>query len=129
MANNKGFTLLEVMTATAIAIPLLIIMMQMVPGMMKSGTGSEANTISTFLAESKVNDIRRRIRNNLYATNYTSTAAAFASPYQLYKSSVTDDLGSSQKQIAVVVWKDADSNNQIGTQEYSFQLNTIVAKR
>ena len=55
-----------------------------------------------------------------YSKNYNEAATNFSSPFNSFYYSVSDDLGAVQKQLQVVVWKQAD---------YSVTLATRAAKK
>jgi prepilin-type N-terminal cleavage/methylation domain-containing protein len=128
LRSSKGFTLVEVMTATALIGLVLVALMQIVPGMLKVGTKVEVITKATFLAEKKMEEIHSLI-NSSYSVNRTQSAAAFSSPNSLYKFTVSDDGGANIKIINVTVWNDDDGDNTIDSNEYSVSFDTKVANR
>ncbi|MBU0501879.1 MAG: prepilin-type N-terminal cleavage/methylation domain-containing protein [bacterium] len=130
---RKGYTLIEVMTATALIGLVLLAIMRIVPGMLKVGTKVEHVTKATLLAEKKVEDIRSLIYSSNvsygYAKNYTQAATTFSSPNGLYKFTITDNAAAGIKEINVTVWADIDGDNAIDADEYSVSLDTKVADR
>jgi prepilin-type N-terminal cleavage/methylation domain-containing protein len=128
LRSRKGFTLIEVMTATALVGLVLVALMQIVPSMLKVGTKVEVVTKATFLAEKKLEELRGLIFAN-YSVNRTQAATAFPSPDSLYKFTVSDNNAANIKVINVTVWNDKDGNGVIGSDEYSVSLDTRVADR
>jgi type II secretory pathway pseudopilin PulG len=131
--KEKGFTIIEVVFATFIAMPMLIIIMRIVPGMLKSIAQSEDLTKITLLAESKIENIRMYAKSNNpllgFNTDYTEEPTAFSEPFQKYKSQITDTQSENKKLISVSVWKDKNNNNVIDSEESVLNLNTIITKR
>ena len=126
-SHNKGFTLIEVMTAMALLGLVLVGLMQIVPSMLKVGTKIEIITKSTFLAEKKMEEIRSLIKSD-YTKNYTQTATAFSAPDSLYKFTISDDADVNIKVLNVTVWKDTNGNGVVDSTEYSVSLDTKVAR-
>ena len=126
--NKKGFTLIEVLLASAIAVPMLILIMQIVPTMLKTGKQIERSTQNTFLAISKLEEIKKQIASTDseygYDHDYNQTATPFAAPNQSYKFIIEDDLGAQQKVLRASVWNDEDNDNIIDNREFSFALDT-----
>lgn len=128
MQNSKGFTLVEVMVATALLGLVLVALMQIVPSMLKVGTKVEVVTKATFLAEKKTEEIRSLI-NNDYSADRTQAATAFPSPDALYKFTISDDAAADIKVLNVTVWNDVDGDGAIDSDEYSVSLDTKMADR
>lgn len=128
MCSSKGFTLVEVVTATALIGLVLVALMQIVPGMFKVGTKVEVVTKATFLAEKKMEDIHSLICSD-YSINHTQSATAFPSPDSLYKFTVTDNAAVSIREINVTAWNDLDGDSVIDSNEYSVSLDTKAADR
>jgi type II secretory pathway pseudopilin PulG len=124
ISGNKGYTLTEILAATVIALPLLVVIMQIVPGMLKARAQSEVTTLTATLAVQKMEEVRRLIASTNpsygYSHNYNQTATAFSSPFQNYSYSVTDSLGTWQKALRVTVWKNPS---------YTTSVDALVARR
>jgi len=128
LRSSKGFTLIEVMTATALIGLVLVAVMQIVPGMLKVSRQVEVTTKATFLAEKKIEEIRSLICAD-YSVDRTQAATAFPSPDTLYKFTVSDDAAANIKVINVTVWNDDDGDNVVDANEYSVSLDTKAADR
>ena len=130
--GRGGFTLIEVMAAAVIALPLLIVLMQIVPGMLKVGTRVEVMTKAAFLAEKKMEEIRGLINSADasygFSRDYSQAAASFPSPDLLYKFVITDGGGSKIKDLSVTVWGDGNDNNAVDADEHAVTFDTKAAK-
>jgi len=129
LRSSKGFTLIEVMTATALIGLVLVAVMQIVPGMLKVSRQVEVTTKATFLAEKKMEEIRSLICADYSVDRTQAAATAFPSPDTLYKFTIADDAAADIKVINVKVWNDDNDDDVIDASEYSVSLDTKAADR
>jgi len=126
--DKRGFTLIEVLAAiiliAAALIPIMIITTQIIEKSLKD----EHLTKVIFLAEGKIEDVKRSIVNS-FGTSADETATAFDSPDEDYKYTVSDDEAADIKVIQVRVWYDDNNNDTIDSGESNITLNTKVADR
>jgi len=126
--NKKSFTLIEVLASIVLIAGALIPLMVIVPQMIRNSLKSEQLTKVIFLAQDKVEEVKRDSIDN-FSVSRDEAVTAFSSPYQSYKYTVTDDEGADIKVIQVQAWHDADSDNTLDSEEDSITINTKVADR
>jgi len=126
--GNKAFTLIEVLAAiiliAAALIPIMIISTQIIEKSLKD----EHLTKVIFLAEGKIEDVKRSVVNS-FGTSADESATAFDSPDEKYKYTVSDDEASDIKVIQVRVWYDENNNDALDSNESNITLDTKVADR
>ena len=125
--SSSGFTLIEVVAATAICIPMLILIMKIVPTLSASAKKAIGISVASQLGNLQMESIRRQIRNNGFSNSYAESATAFSAPYAIYKRVVTDSVSSGIKTIQVTVWLDQNSNNTQDSSETAFVTATQFA--
>jgi len=99
----KGFTFLEVLASLVILSVALVPMMTWVPVSIQSKLQAERKTTALFLCQSKIEELRYKIIKD-FTANYNASSLAFNPPYQSYKYTAIDNLGSDLKTISVKVW-------------------------
>lgn len=139
MSNKKGFTYLEILATILIMTIALIPIMRIMPEGMKVTRRVERLTQASFLAQQKMEDIRRTIFDPDYDFDNTDSsegATAFSSPFGSYKYTVTDNQGTGIKELNVSAWFDENDNDIIDTysapyqeDEVSVSLDTKIANR
>lgn len=126
--DNKGFTLIELLAAIVLVALALIPIMMITTQMLDSSMKDEHLTKVIFLAEHKMEQVKRELVND-FSTSRDESVTAFDSPYDDYKYTVSDDEASGIKVIQVNVWYDEDNDNTLDSNERSITLNTKVADR
>ncbi|MEW6101770.1 MAG: type II secretion system protein [Candidatus Omnitrophota bacterium] len=101
--NSRGFNFLEVLAALVILSVALVPILTWVPASIQTKLKSERKTISVFLCQSKMEELRYQIIRN-FNNDYNANGQAFNSPYQDYRYTITDNLGTNIKIISVSVW-------------------------
>ncbi len=126
--DRKGFTLIEVLAAiiliAAALIPIMIITTQIIEKSLKD----EELTKVIFLAEGKIEDVKRGVVDS-FATSATESTTAFDSPNDDYKYTVSDDGAASIKVIQGCVWYGENNDDTSGPGESNITLSTKVADR
>ncbi len=131
--NTKGFTLIEILAAVMIIAIGLAPVVKTLPEGLKSLRLVERNTKAVFLAQDKIDEVRSRILgdNTSYGFNksggYTETGNFSYDADYCY--AVTDDMGSSIKEISVTVWFDEDGDGAQDASEEAVRLDTKIAER
>ncbi|MEK7299289.1 MAG: hypothetical protein AAB066_05300 [Candidatus Margulisiibacteriota bacterium] len=130
---RNGFTLVEFLTATMILLPLVTLLVRMVPGLLMSGHYSQAASHCTFLANQKLDEIRKLAysANPSYGfgIDYSQTPTAYPSPFQTYAFTITDDHDLERKTIVVTAWEDRDQNLGLGANEISVVHSRLLSRR
>lgn len=139
MSNRPGFTYLEILATILIMTIALIPIMRIMPEGMKATKRVERLTQAGFLAQQKMENVRRAIFDPDYDfdnINSSEGTTAFASPFGSYKYVVTDNQGAGIKELNVTVWFDENDNDIIDTyaapyqeDEVSVSLDTKIADR
>ncbi len=122
---QAGFTLVELLAALVVAIPMLILMFKVVPGMMKSSHYAHSRTQGTFLASQQLETILNQIRSTHpsygFNHNYAQATQAFGAPFGDYKSQISDTTVGSLKTLNVTVW-------QATLVDAPIALNTVIVQ-
>ncbi len=126
--DNKGFTLIEVLAAIVLIMLALIPIMVIVPRIIENSLNAQRLTTVIFLAESKMEEVKRDAINNFSASR-DEAVTGFSSPYTDYKYTITDNEGTEIKAIQVQAWHDEDADNALDAIEQSITLDTKVADR
>jgi len=126
---RRGFTVTEFAAATLIGLPLLIIGIQIMPGLMKSSAmGTEACTV-TMLLRSSWEDLRSDARSTSgFDIDYTLSSVAFDAPYERYKRSVIDSTTSDFKQVGITVWHDDDNDGSQDAKEIGYSITGFLTR-
>lgn len=125
ISPQSGFTLVELLAAMAIALPMLILIVTIIPRMLKASAQVEATTQGTFLAAQKMDAILALIRSKSagygFAHDYTQAAQSLPAPFSAYSVQVVDTSIGVLKTVSVLV-----SSTQVPG--YSVRLDTRVAQ-
>jgi len=129
LTNKKqlaGFTLTEVVIASALLVVALVPILKALTTAHVSGTVIERKTRSLMLAQAKLDDIRAR---SIY--NYTgSFSEANTSLDGFYLCSVLDaPEGPNLRAIGILVGYDLNDNSNLETDEVDVTLATFIARR
>ena len=123
-----GFTLTEVIVASALLIIAMVPILRALTSAHASSTSIEYKTRSLTLAQAKLDEIKAR---SIY--DYTKGGSSFAesntSVDGSYRCNVTDDAGATIKTIAVSVGYDLDGDTTLAADEVEVTLTTYLAKR
>jgi prepilin-type N-terminal cleavage/methylation domain-containing protein len=123
-----GFTLTEVIVASALLIIAMVPILRALTGAHVSSTSIEYKTRSLTLAQAKLDEIKAR---SIY--DYTNGGSSFTesntSVDGSYLCNVTDDSGDPLKTIAVSVGYDLNGNETLAADEIEVTLTTYLAKR
>jgi len=127
--NASGFTLTEVVVASALLIIAISPILQaLTSAHLSSTTTIEHKTRSLTLAQAKLDEIKAR---SIY--DYTNGGATFAESNTSldgsYLCNVTDDSGDPLKTIAVSVGYDYDGDSTLAADEIKVTLTTLLARR
>ncbi|MFH1395286.1 MAG: type II secretion system protein [Candidatus Omnitrophota bacterium] len=126
--DNKGFTLIELLAAIVLIALALIPIMMITTQMIASSMKDEHLTKVIFLAERKIEMVKRELVND-FSVSKDETVTAFNAPYDDYKYTVSDDEGTGIKVIQIMVWYDEDGDNTLDSNEQVITFNTKVADR
>lgn len=120
-----GFSLIEVVIASALLIVALIPILKGLTNAQLSTTVIERKTRSIILAQGKLDKIRAR---SIY--HYSDTFSESNSTLDgRYLCNVTDDADPNLRSIAVSVGYDANSDSALSAGETEITLTTYVARR
>ncbi|MFH0877014.1 MAG: type II secretion system protein [Candidatus Omnitrophota bacterium] len=106
---QKGFTFLEILAALVILSVALVPIMTWMPVNIQTRLAAEQRTTAIFLAQGLMEQLRYQIINN-FTTPRNVTSQNFASPYQNYAYSVTDNQDANLKTISASVWHSEKPN-------------------
>ena len=121
-----GFTLTEVVMASAILIVAMVPILKALTTAHVSTSIIEHRTNSLIYAQSKIDEIKARMIN-YYTDTYTETDSVITGSYLC---NVDDNsVNSNLKQITVSVGYDSNSNSALGTDEIDVTLTTLIARR
>ncbi|MFH1798123.1 MAG: type II secretion system protein [Candidatus Omnitrophota bacterium] len=126
--NKRGFTLIEVLAAIVLIMLALIPIMVIVPQMIENSLNTQRLTTVIFLAEGKMEEVRRDAINN-FVSSQDKPVTAFALPYAEYKYTVTDNEGAGIKIIQIRAWHDKDADNTLDANEQSITIDSKIADR
>jgi type II secretory pathway pseudopilin PulG len=123
---RMGFTLTEVVIASAILIVAMVPILKALTTAHVTGTSVERKTHSLSLAQAKLEGIKAR---SVY--NYPAGFAETSEPLEAgYLCTVTDTGPSADlRTIALSVGYDQDGDNSLEADEIEVTLNTLLAKR
>ena len=120
-ADNKGFTLIEVLIAILILSVGLLGMASLTVAIINGNKFSNNLSTATTLAQDKMEDIRRVG----YANAASETKATMSSPYSDYKRGVTvtaDSPATDMKTVSVKIYWGGASK-----EDHNVELKTILA--
>ncbi len=117
---SRGFTVTEFAAATFIGLPLLIIGIQIMPGLMKVSAKATEAGIATMLLRNTWNELRAQVRTESgFDIDYTAVST-YASPYANYKLSTVDTTTNNLKQLTLTVWHDQNNDGLYGSGEIGY---------
>jgi len=124
--SSMGFTLTEVVVASAILIIAIVPILKALTSAHVSTTIIEHRTHSLTLAQAKLDEIRARSIYH-YSDSFTETNSSLDGPYlcNVDDSFVSDNL----RTITVSVGYDLNGNSTLETEEIEVTLATLVARR
>ena len=124
--RNGGFTLTEVVVASALLIIAIVPILKALTSAHVTSTIIEHRTRSLTLAQTKLDEIRARSIYD-YSSTFTETGLSLDGSYlcNVGDSSVSSDL----REITVSVGYDFNDNSTLETDEIEVTLVTLVAKR
>lgn len=121
-----GFTLTEVMMASALLIAAIAPILKALTMAHYSSSRIERKTTSLLLAQEKLEDIKVRSIYS-YAANYSASSESLTGAYL---GSVTDtSVGTNLRRIAVSVGHDTNGNGSLAGSEVLVVLETLIARR
>lgn len=124
--RSAGFTLTEVVVASALLIIAMIPILKAMTSAHVVGTIIEHKTRSLTLAQAKLDDIRARSIYD-YSSTFTETSASLDGPYLC---TITDSgPGTDLRTVAVSVGYDLNTDSVLGSDETDVTLTTLLAKR
>lgn len=124
--RSAGFTLTEVVVASALLITALAPILKALTMAHYSSSLVEHKTLSLTLAQGKLQDIKVRSIYN-YTDNFAATNESVTGSYLC---TVTDTaVGANLRKIAVSVGYDANSNASLASDEVLVLLETLLARR
>ena len=127
MSNRyAGFTLSEVVVASALLIIEVVPILKALTSANRTSTIVERKTSSLILAQAKLEDIKARSIYS-YAQAFAETNSAIYGPYlcNVSDSAVTADL----RQITVSVGSDLSGDSILDAGEIQITLSTLLARR
>jgi prepilin-type N-terminal cleavage/methylation domain-containing protein len=124
--SRSGFTLTEVIVASAILAFAMVPVLKGLTGAHRTSVIIERKTKSTCLAQGKLDDIKARSIYN-YSSNFTESGTSLEGAYLC---DVDDtSLGSNLRSITVSTGYDENSNSALDPDEVDIVLATKLAKR
>ena len=121
-----GFTLTEVVMASALLIVVMVPILKALTTAHASTSIIEHRTNSLILAQSKLDEIKARLINN-YTDSYNETNSVISGSYlcNVDDSAVSSNL----KQITISVGYDSNGNMSLESNEIEVNLTTLIARR
>jgi len=121
-----GFTLTEVVVASALLIVAMVPILKALTSAHVVSSIIEHKTRSLTLAQAKLEDIRARSIYN-YSGTFAGTSTSLDGPYLC---TVTDSgSGTDLRTVAVSVGYDSNTNNTLDSGETEVTLTTLLARR
>ena len=126
LRKSAGFTLTEVVVASAILIIAIVPILRALTSAHVSTTIIEHRTHSLILAQAKLDEIRARSIYH-YSDSFTETNSSLDGPYlcNVEDSSINSNL----RTITVSVGYDLNVNSTLEADEIEITLATLVARR
>jgi len=124
--EDRGFTLTEVVIASAILIIAIVPILRALTSAHLSTTIIEHRTHSLILAQAKLDEIKARSIYN-YGDDFTETNSSLDGPYLC--SVVDTTVSSNLRTITVSVGYDLNGNSTLEADEIEITLATLVARR
>lgn len=126
--DKRAFTLIEVLASVMLIAIALAPLMMIMPQIIQNSLKSERLCKVVFLAEGKIETIKRSVINS-FSTSRDETVTAFGAPFASYKYTVSDNKAAGIKNIQVTVWYDDNGNNAFDVGEDSIMLYARIANR
>ncbi len=123
---QAGFTLTEVVVASALLIIAIVPILKALTGAQVTSTIIERKTRSLTLAQAKLDAIRALSIYN-YSSNFVETSTSLDGPYLC--SVVDTTVSSNLRTIEISVGYDLNNNNELEADEVEVTLATLVARR
>ena len=123
---QAGFTLTEVIVASALLIIAIVPILKALTGAHVTSTIIERKTRSLTLAQAKLDEIRARSIYN-YSSNFVETSTSLDGSYLC--SVVDTTVSSNLRTIEISVGYDLNNNNELEADEVEVTLATLVARR
>ena len=122
----RGFTLTEVVIASALLIIAIVPILRALTSAHVTGTAIDRKTSSLILAQAKLDEIRARSIYH-YGDNFTENNLSLDGSYlcNVEDSFISSDL----RKITVPVGYDLNGNSTLETDEIEVTLATLVARR
>jgi type II secretory pathway pseudopilin PulG len=121
LKQNNAFTFVETLAALVILSAALVPILVWVPTSIQTKLKTERKTVAILLAQRKLEESRFKIIKN-FSVDYNEDSVAYATPFQDFRYTITDNLGTSIKTISAKVWN-------IEKPEDDATFYTQVAKR
>jgi len=121
-----GFTLTEVVIASALLVVALVPILKALTTTHVSGTVIERKTRSLMLAQAKLDDIRARSVYD-YTATFTETNISLGGSYLCNVLDAPE--GSNLRRIGVIIGYDLNGNNALTADEVEVVLATLIARR
>ena len=123
---QAGFTLTEVVVASALLIIAIVPILKALTGAHVTSTIIERKTRSLTLVQAKLDEIRARSIYN-YSSNFLETSTSLDGPYLC--SVVDTTVSSNLRTIEISAGYDLNNNNELEADEVEVTLATLVARR
>ena len=129
--NRKGFTLIEIMIALVILVISIIPATMMLPRILRDNTSIALANRAVFLGQMKMEEVKTKALTFYIKSSpgYNESATAFASPYNMFKFTVSDVYDNDIRTLIVTVWYDKIINNARDGSEEWVQYKTKIANR
>ena len=124
--RNRGFTLTEVIVASALLIIAIVPILKALTSAHVTTTIIERKTRSLTLAQAKLDEIRARSIYN-YSSTFTESSTSLGGSYLC--SVVDTTVNSNLRTTEVSVGYDLNNNNELEADEVEVTLSTLVARR
>lgn len=111
--SHSGFTFLEILFTVAITSVGLVALMNWMPVAIQTKIKTERKTTAIFLAQEKIEDMKRMALASFASDFSQSAPLGWSVPYEDFRWTASDDLGSNIKVISVSAWHMEEPNNKV----------------
>ena len=103
LKQKSAFTFVETLAALVILSIALVPILAWLPTSIQTKLQVERKTTAIFLAQRKLEELRFKIIKN-FNSDYNEDSVSYDSPFQDFRYTLTDNLGTSIKTISAKVW-------------------------